>query len=205
MIFSRINWQIDFFIMIAYIKGQIKYKEEYLIVERQGIGYKVFVSQNLLSKKKVNDELAVFTHEYHKDDGVDLYGFEKPEELRFFEEMISVSGVGPKSGLAMLSQFPMDDIKKSIIHGDTSLLTKVSGIGKKTAERLILELKEKISVGKDNAPIVGGATTADEAIEALMALGYSQDEALAALSKMDSNLSTEEKVKAALQGIGGGQ
>jgi len=191
--------------MIAYIKGVVKYKEEYLIVERQGIGYKVYVSQDLLSKKRMDDELAVFTHEYHKDDGVDLYGFEKPEELRFFEEMISVSGVGPKSGLAMLSQFQMDDIKKSIIHGDTSLLTKVSGIGKKTAERLILELKEKISVGKDDTPTVGGATTADEAIEALMALGYSQSEALEALSKMDPDLTTEEKVKAALQGMGGRQ
>ena len=188
--------------MIAYIKGEIKFKDEYLIVERQGIGYKVFVSTDLLAKKKEGDAVALYTYEYHRDDGADLYGFENPNQLKFFEEVTGVSGIGPKSGMAMLSQFKVDDLKKSIIHGDTSLLTKVSGIGKKTAERLILELKEKISVGKEEGAEIGEITSADEAIEALLALGYSQSEALLALNKIDPNLSVEEKVKLALKNVG---
>ena len=188
--------------MIAYIKGEIKFKDEYLIVERQGIGYKVYVPTDLLAKKREGDEVALYTHEYHRDDGADLYGFATPEQLRFFEEVTNVSGIGPKSGIAMLSQFKVDDIKKSIIHGDTSLLTKVSGIGKKTADRLILELKEKISVGKEEGAPIGGTTSADEAIEALISLGYSQSEALSALNNIDPNLGTEEKEKLALKNLG---
>lgn len=187
--------------MIAYIKGEIKFKDEYLIVERQGIGYKVFVPTDLLAKKKEGDEVALYTHEYHREDGSDLYGFETPEQLKFFEEVTNVSGIGPKSGLAMLSQFKVDDIKKSIIHGDTSLLTKISGIGKKTADRLVLELKEKISVGKEESALLGTVNSADEALAALMGLGYSQSEGLDALKNVDPNLPTEEKIKAALKGL----
>ena len=188
--------------MIAYIKGTIKFKDEYFIVERQGIGYKVFIISELLAKKKVNDNIALFTHEYHKDDGIDLYGFETPEQLSFFEEVISVSGVGPKSALAMLSQFKTQDLKKSIIHGDTTLLTKIPGIGKKTAERLILELKEKIGFGKEEAATITDGTSSNEALDALVGLGYSHNEALDALNNIDPNLSLEEKVKLALKNFG---
>ncbi|MFH1537256.1 MAG: Holliday junction branch migration protein RuvA [Patescibacteria group bacterium] len=188
--------------MIAYIKGTIKFKDEYFIVERQGLGYKVFIISDLLAKKRVNDSVALFTHEHHKDDGTDLYGFETPDQLQFFEEVISVSGVGPKSGLAMLAQFRTHDLKKSIIHGDTTLLTKVSGIGKKTAERLILELKEKIGFGQTEAASISEGTSSNQALDALVSLGYSHNEALDALNNIDPNLSLEEKVKLALKNFG---
>lgn len=187
--------------MIAYIKGEVKFKDEYLIVERQGIGYKVYVPTDLLAKKKEGDGVALYTHEYHRDDGADLYGFATPEQLRFFEDVTGVSGIGPKSGLAMLSQYRVEEIKKSIIHGDTSLLTKISGIGKKTADRLVLELKEKISVGREEGVPLEGAAGEDEALAALSSLGYSRAEALAALDKADPGLPVEEKVRLALRSM----
>lgn len=186
--------------MISYLKGNIKHKSDYLIVETQGVGYKVYVTIKILGKKKEDDEVELYTHQHIREDSSDLYGFSNIDELKFFEDLISVSGIGPKSGLAVISRFNIDDVKKSIVHEDTSLLTKVSGIGKKTAERLIVELKNKIDV-----PIKGEyqATmpTDDEAVDALLSLGYNKSQALEALEKVDKKASLEDKVKQALKNI----
>ena len=114
-------------------------------------------------------------HTYVREEALDLYGFTTPEELRFFEQLISISGVGPKSAMGVLSIAGLSDIKKAIIHGDPKLLQKVSSIGKKIAERIIIELKEKINVSEKEA---GGISITDniQLLEALQALGYKEAE-----------------------------
>lgn len=187
--------------MIAYIKGKIIYKLNYLIIETGGIGYKVNVPIAVLEKNKEGEEIALFIHHHVKEDAEDLYGFEKIAELHFFDDLISVSGVGPKSGMNIISHYKIEDIKLSIARQDTSLLTKVSGIGKKTAERLILELKNKVDV-LDQKGTYNSANIVDEdAVEALVALGYNKAQALNALAKVDKKASLEDKVRQALRNI----
>lgn len=188
--------------MIAYIKGKIKFKGSYLIVETNGVGYKVAVVLDVLNNKKVGDEVEFFVHQHLREDADDLYGFVTINELNFFEDLISVSGVGPKSAMNILSRFKIDEVKRSIVSEDTSLLTKVSGIGKKTASRLILELKNKIDLvdmaGKKATP---ASKTNDETMDALISLGYSRSQAWQALQKIDSSLSLEDKVRQALKHV----
>ena len=186
--------------MIAYLHGEVKFKGEYLIIETQGVGNKVHAGEKLINNKKVGDVVEVYTHQYIREDALDLYGFETMEELRFFEDLISVSGIGPKSGLSVISKFNIEDVKKSIVNEDTSLLTKVSGIGKKTAERLIVELKNKLDV-LDSGGYQASAQVDDEATEALVSLGYNKADAVKALMKVDEDLTLEDKVKAALRNI----
>jgi Holliday junction DNA helicase RuvA len=188
--------------MIAYLKGTIKYKDEStIILLANNIGYKIAVVADILNNKKISDEIELFIHEHFREDADDLYGFNTIEELNFFEDLISVSGVGPKSAMNILSRYQTEDIKKSIIHGDTSLLTKVSGIGKKTADRIILELKNKISVVGGKGEYQPAMDLDDDAISALMSLGYHKSQAVQALSKIDKNLSLEDKIKQALKNI----
>ncbi len=186
--------------MIAYINGTIKHKAEYLIIEVNNLGYKVFVPENISLTVEVGDNLELFTYQHIKEDSLDLFGFKDYPTLRFFEQLISVSGIGPKTGLAVLAQFEMQEIKKSIAHNDPSLLTKVSGIGKKTAERLVLELKEKVDVLVDENYKSKAAD--EDAVDALVSLGLSKQEASKALTGLDPELSVEEKIKQALKNIG---
>lgn len=187
--------------MLAYLKGKIKHKSEYLIIEVNNLGYKVFVPTNILAKAKVDQDIELFAHQHVKEDTLELYGFAEYHIMRFFEELISISGVGPKTGLAVLAQFKIEEIKKSIANNDTSLLTKVSGIGKKTAERLILELKNKIDILPDKN--YQAAQEVDEdAADALVSLGYTKQEALKALTNLDKKLSIEDKIKQALKNLG---
>lgn len=188
--------------MIAYLKGTIKYKDETsIILLVHDVGYKIAVVVDIVNNKKIGEEAELYIHEHLREDADDLYGFKTIDELKFFEDMIAVSGVGPKSAMSILSRYQADDVKKSIIHGDTSLLTKVSGIGKKTAERLILELKNKISVAGDKGEYQPHMDLDDDAISALMSLGYHKSQAVQALSKVDKKLSLEEKVKQALKNV----
>ncbi|MFA6027446.1 MAG: Holliday junction branch migration protein RuvA [Patescibacteria group bacterium] len=188
--------------MIAYIKGKIKFKGSYLIVETHGVGYKVAVVLDILNNKKVGDEVEFFVHQHLRDDADDLYGFVTMEELNFFEDLISVSGVGPKSAMNIIARFKIDEIKKSIVNEDATLLTKVSGIGKKTAARLILELKNKLDfVDVPGKKASSHSKTEDEAIDALISLGYSRSQAWQALQKIDKNLSLEDKVRQALKHV----
>ncbi len=186
--------------MIAYINGTIKHKAEYLIIEVNNLGYKVLVPENILLKSEVGETLELFTHQHVKEDSLDLFGFKEYDTLRFFEQLISVSGIGPKTGLAVLAQFKIEDIKKSIANNDPSLLTKVTGIGKKTAERLVLELKGKVDV------LAGGdyqsQAVDEDAVDALVSLGLSKQEAAKALTGLDQDLSVEDKIKQALKNIG---
>ncbi|MFH0818749.1 MAG: Holliday junction branch migration protein RuvA [Patescibacteria group bacterium] len=185
--------------MIAYIKGKIIYKAEYLIVETQGIGYKIFVAGIILEQKKVQEEISLYIHQHIREDAITLFGFITMEELRFFEQLISVSGVGPKSALSIISKYKIADVKKSIVHEDTSLLTKVSGIGKKTAERIIVELKSKMDVIDGQGEYQPLSKIDNEATQALISLGYSKAQAVEALEKIDNDLTLENKIKQALK------
>ena len=125
--------------MIFYIKGKIRLiQETFIVIENNNIGYEIFVSEALVSKIKVNNEIQLFTHQYVKEDVLALYGFEDFKELKLFKQLISISGIGPKSAINIFSIANIDDITASIASADTSVLTKVSGICKKTSQRIII-------------------------------------------------------------------
>ena len=134
--------------MIAYLKGKIIYKTlNHLVLEVNGVGYQIFVGENFLNELRLDTETEIYIHHVVREDASDLYGFKTREDKDLFEILLTVSGVGPKSGLGVLSLSSAGDIKEAIVRGDANLLTKVSGIGKKTAERIVLELKNKVLFG----------------------------------------------------------
>ena len=191
--------------MISKLTGAVAEKDsDYLIIEVGGIGYKVNVSPDVVAKAKEKEEISLFTYLAVRENSLDLYGFLGKGELVFFELLVSVSGIGPKGALGVLSQATPIQLETSITTGDCSILTKVSGIGEKTAERIILELKNKI--GKISS--LQGSARKDsnvdvETMEALLALGYSQRDAQEALREIGSKTkNVNEKVKRALKILG---
>jgi len=185
--------------MIASTEGVIKYKDnKFIIIDVAGVGYKIFCPSLMLEKIKESESIELFTHLYIRESIMDLYGFLSLEELELFELLISVSGIGPKAGLGVMSTAPIKNIKTSISSGQVSLLIKVAGIGKKTAERVILELGNKILTSPKE---ISKLMADDEAVDALISLGYSQKQAREALNKV-SGKNTSEKVKNALKAMG---
>ena len=183
--------------MIGSLRGKIILKtEKFLILETAGVGYKIYVTPEVLGG--IPGETFLFTHTHVREDAIDLFGFLNREELGFFEMLLGVSGIGPKSALAILGVASLSTLRKAISTGDTSYLTKVSGIGRKTAERIVIDLKDKIEEDKDG-PALGAEL---DALEALKSLGYSQNEAREALKKVKTE-STNAKIKEALQILGG--
>lgn len=188
--------------MISFIRGRIINKGlNYAIIETHDIGYSVFVGETILNDLKIGAETELYTHHQIKEDASDLYGFKSLDDLELFELLLTVSGVGPKSALGVLSIATPNDIKEAIIRGDADLLTKVAGIGKKTAERLVLELKTKIMrIGGAAVTLNSAAASGSDEIDALMSLGYSLSEARAALNLVDANINDSgARVKAALK------
>jgi len=185
--------------MIAYLKGKIIQKlPKSVILLTDNIGYEVFLSLKNWESSGLDLEAEYYIHSYIKEDAFDLYGFASVEELDFFKKLISVSGVGPKSALNVLGLANIDELKRAITSGDSSVLQKVSGIGKKTAERIVVELKEKFIV--DLSAIDLKADDNSQVVEALVSLGYKQLEAqeiIQHLSKEKADLAT--KIKQALQ------
>ena len=189
--------------MIAYLRGQIINKaSNYIIIEVNGLGYQVFIGENLSNELKVSSEAELYTYHQVREEASDLYGFKTIDDLNLFELLLSVSGVGPKSALGILSLASSDDIKETIIRGDADLLTKVAGIGKKTAERLVLELKNKIIRTSSGTNLEKNVLGSSDELDALMSLGYSLSEARIALNSVSSEiLDSGERVKAALKKI----
>ncbi len=185
--------------VIAYVSGEIVARgADHVVVDVRGVGYKVFVPRH-----PSGDTIALHTHQVVREDGQFLYGFESREELALFELLISVSGVGPRAALAILSVARPSEIAAAIAAGDAAALARAPGVGKKTAERLIVDLKGKISRGGvEREPV--GIFTEDEAAAALQALGYTAAEALAALRGVAAagTATTEERVRAALRAAG---
>ena len=146
----------------------------------------------------------MYIHEHIKEGAQDLYGFNSMAELEMFELLLSINGVGPKSALSTLSIASLDDLKATIAQGDPSLLIKVSGIGRKTAERIVLELKDKIgTLAYDSSGAKSAVNIASDEIDALMALGYTLQQARDALKQVDSKITDSgERIRAVLQSIG---
>lgn len=196
--------------MYAYIKGTLEIKGiNYVVIENNGIGFKIFMSSKSIGCiGNEGDIVKVHTHYHVREDDISLYGFVSEEELRMFEILINVSGVGVKSALTMLSDITPASFAMAVIQDDVTRLTKVPGVGKKTAQRLILELKDKLK--KED---ISGDAAAEEdikeikidndAVTALQVLGYSKKEVEEVLQKVDTkNLSTEETIKMALKYLG---
>lgn len=182
--------------MIAFLRGTILHKtEDSLILDVHDVGYRLMITKTYSSETKTGDTVELFVHHYVREDVNDLYGFKEQAELVLFEKLISVSGVGPKSALAILSLAPAQALHQAIVQGDDSLLTKVSGIGGKTAQRIILELR-----GKLDQLMTGGGSTYSEELEALVSLGYSVAQAREALQKVDAQITDSgERIRQALQ------
>ncbi len=187
--------------MIGSIRGKIILKtEKFLIVETGGVGYKVAVSPDTLSKAgRIESETFLWTHTIVREDALDLYGFSDREELEFFEMLINVSGIGPKGALSILGIASIETLRKAISTGDTAYLTKISGIGRKTAEKIVIELREKIGEEKSGTSLQGEL----DAMEALKSLGYSQNDARDALKKVTPDTDTNTKIREALKILGG--
>jgi Holliday junction DNA helicase RuvA len=189
--------------MIASLTGTITHKEDrFLVIEVAGIGYKVYSTSEILREHAIGTSIRVWTHQVIREDTNDLYGFTDQAELDLFELIIGVSGVGPRSALAIVSLAPPNTLKKAIASGNIEYLTKVSGIGRKISEKIILELRDKIELLPDDGDESNMAEEAD-VIEALKAIGYKEREAREVLRKVPSTItSTEEKIKEALKILG---
>lgn len=186
--------------MIGSIKGKIEYKGTgYVIVDTGGVGYKVFVAPGFLIENKVGDNVKLVIYTHVREDQLTLYGFNTVPEQEFFELLLTVSGVGPKSAVGIMSLASLDMIKSAIVSEDPSVFTKVSGIGRKTAERVIIELKEKVKTEAKHTPV---AKEHSDALDALAALGYSPMEAREALKSVPVEISNlQEKIKLALKNL----
>jgi len=191
--------------MIAFLRGKIFAKLiNAVILETNDIGYEIFVGENFLGELVINKEVEIYLHHHVREEASDLYGFKTLADLEVFKLLLSVSGVGPKSALGVLSIATASDVSQAILRGDPNLLTKVSGIGKKTAERVVLELKNKIS--RTQASSLDNETSAlnygSDEIDALMSLGYSLSEARSALGVVPSEVTDSgERVKQALKNM----
>ncbi|HIT73838.1 Holliday junction branch migration protein RuvA [Tyzzerella sp. An114] len=198
--------------MISYIKGKLQYlSDSFVIIDNGGIGYKIFVSPKLMSNiGKIGDNVTVFTYMSVKDDGISLYGFENFEELEIFNKLITVSGIGPKGALGIISNLTPADFIMAVISDDVAAVSKAPGVGKKTAQRIILELKDKFKTedfieekifgeGKGLSSVVTDNSKI-EAIEALTSLGYGRSEAAKAVSAVfEEGKTTEDILKLALK------
>ncbi|HEX5429940.1 MAG TPA: Holliday junction branch migration protein RuvA [Patescibacteria group bacterium] len=185
--------------MIGSIAGKIQHKGTgFLIVETGGVGYKVFVTPPQHFEAKVGSAASFVIHTYVREDQITLYGFSNINELEFFELLLTVSGVGPKSALGIMSVSSLDMIKSAIASGDAGLFKKVSGIGTKTAERVIVELREKLKSQGNATPI---AAEHSDALEALMTLGYREQQAREALKNVPESKSVQDKIKLALKNL----
>lgn len=192
--------------MIAGVKGKIEILgNNYIVIDTGGISFQVFVPTSTLSKVgEIGHEAKLYTHLHVREDNLSLYGFNTPRDLLLFETLITVKGIGPKLGLAMLSALDVEQLTMAIAGGDANLLTAVPGVGKKTAERIVLELKDKIGstwmLTQDMEAMRGNS----EVVAALTSLGYSVSEATRAVSSLPSStqISLEEKIKLALHYFG---
>jgi holliday junction DNA helicase RuvA len=188
--------------MIAKLKGKIEYlRDNYAVADVSGVGYKVFVSAFTMGKIASQKDVEFFIHTYVREDALSLYGFLSLEELEMFELLLSISGIGPKAAMGILSIADPKTVRTAIINEDPTILTKVSGVGKRTAERVIVELKNKV---KDISEGERKEIVADsDALEALASMGYAITEARGALKLVPADIKdVGERVKMALKNLG---
>lgn len=191
--------------MISYLKGRaVLCKWGLIIIETGGVGYKVSVNPQIKIKNNIVDtqeDIELYIYEHIREDADDLYGFLTYQELELFEKLISVNGVGPKAGLNIMSFAETDKILCAIISDDMSFFTAISGIGKKVAAKIILDLKSKISSDK-SINVVGNFDEADDLMDAMQSLGYKKAEVQGLIRKIPAEvISTEEKVRWCLKNL----
>lgn len=196
--------------MLYSLKGPlITLENNFLVVECSGVGYKCLTSLYTQSqfKDKISSEITVYTFLSVRQDALDLFGFASKSELECFKMLTSVSGVGPKAALSILSQFPAEKVASLVTSGDSKSLTSVSGIGAKTAQRIVLELKDKLSsIGLESSSqkipsIPLGNSNISEAVKALSTLGYSAQEVMPHISSFDENLPVEKLIQLTLKSM----
>lgn len=190
--------------MIFFLEGAIVFKgEKFVVLKVNGVGYRVFCGADTLQKiPEKQGSVKLWTHQHVREDAHELYGFLTFAELEFFEMLIAISGIGPRGALGILAIVPLDTLKKAIAAGDTSYLTRVSGIGRKTAEKVVLELREKLA-GRGVSVDASELKTEADALDALVALGYSQREAREALARVSKDIDeVGERVREALKKLG---
>ncbi len=188
--------------MIGYLRGNVvKVDAGFCILSCGGVGYKVAATRATLLPLQEGAEVALWTHLAVRESVLDLYGFTDPDEQHLFEMLLTVSGIGPKSALAILDIASVETLRSAISTGRSEYLTKVSGIGKKTAEKIVLELRDKVGAGatREGAALKGD----EEALEAMKSLGYSTQEARDALRKVPTDIeSSSERLREALKIMG---
>lgn len=196
--------------MFAYIKGILDTKtNNYVIIETGGIGYKIFMSlKSIEHLGETGKSVKVYTYYYVREDNISLYGFTTNEELRMFELLLSVSGIGAKSAIAMLSEITPSSFALAVISNDVSKLVKIPGIGKKTAARIVLELKDKLKTeeaieqSEELEVAIKEDNKSSELIAALQVLGYTRKEIDKVLEKMDiDSIGLEDAIKKALAAL----
>ena len=198
--------------MYAYIKGNLEEKtSQYVVIDVGGVGYKIFMSVSSIEKiGEINTKVKVYTHHHVWEDNISLYGFLSNEELKMFELLLSVSGIGAKTALAMLSTITPSKFTLSVITGDVSALKKIPGIGAKSAQRIILELKDKlkteVAIVEEETEILNAVhqdESVQEAIAALQMLGYNRKEIDVVFKKIPvKELSVEDIIRQALSNLG---
>lgn len=198
--------------MFAYIKGNLEVKTNgYVVIDANGIGYKIFMSETAINKLgQIGEIVKIHTYVRVREDDISIFGFNTNEELRMFELLLSVSGIGAKSALVILSNVSVSSFALAIINNDVNLLKKLPGIGPKTAQRVILELKDKLkkeneivaNEDREVSDTIKAAIIDDEKIAeataALKVLGYTGKEIEKALEKVDANLSVEDIIRKGL-------
>ena len=201
--------------MYAYIKGELAEKNiDHIVVEAGGIGYLIYVpAQSIDYLPDEGDQIKVYTYLYIREDAMVLYGFLTKDDLEIFKMLITVSGIGPKGGLGILSTLSADDLRFAILSGDSKTISKAPGIGAKTAQRVIIDLKDKMSLEEafekklennaDGVQKTLNSSTKNDAVMALSALGYSSAESLKAVSKVDitDDMDVEDALKLALKNM----
>lgn len=195
--------------MIYSLKGKLIYKEPSMaVIECGGVGYSCKITENTFSKlKNINDEQFLYTHMSVREDNIELFGFSSQDELKCFKLLISVTSVGAKAGISILSALTPEKFILAVSSGDSKAISKSKGVGSKTAQRIILELKDKIA--KEDINITGdvfssndvpiNTSNIEEAIQGLMALGYSQSEVLPIIRKLSGDLSTSDIIREVLK------
>lgn len=190
--------------MIAHVFGKVAEKfNGSLVIDVHGVGYEVSVATNDFDAVILDQEVKFYTYHHVREQSEELFGFSSLAAKKLFEMLITVQGVGPKAALAILSLGDAEQVRNAIANADSSFVQKATGVGKKTAERVVVDLSDKVGLpthyGRTEAPLQTELNTSDEALEALMALGYTLADATKALENVDVNLPTAQRVTEALK------
>lgn len=199
--------------MYSYIKGTLaEIAEGYIVIDNHGIGYQIQTSANSIDElPPLGAEVKIYTYLHVKEDGMALFGFPAKETLQIFQLLLRVNGIGPKGALGILAALSVEELRFAVLAGDVKAISKAPGIGAKSAQRIILELKDKLNIedlytemqtGPNSAP-EKGSSARNEAVQALVALGYSSSEALSAITKAEvsQKADVEDILKAALKAM----